>query len=120
MRKENYMIAFINKKLLDLKIPWWLAFFVGNNSLILTYSLELSINYCILEHMFNDNYTISNIFLKDKESLMWRFKFIGFLHIILLPFLLIFMIIHFFMENAQQYYSNKSYFGPRQWRYVFK
>ena len=31
MRKENFMIAFINKDILDIRLPWWVAPFIGTN-----------------------------------------------------------------------------------------
>ena len=116
MRKENYMVAMINKELLNLRAPWWISPFVGSESLILTKSLEWALNWCILEPMFNvQTYTISSTFLTDKQGLAWRFVLVGAIHFMLLPFMLVFMIIHFFLENAQQFHAQKAYLGPRQW-----
>lgn len=63
----------------------------------------------------SNNEAVSQVFLKDKQGLRWRFIYLGVLHFILLPFMLLFMIIHFFLENAQQFHANKAYLGPRQW-----
>lgn len=116
MRKDNYMVALINKGLLNLKSPWWLSPFVGADSLVLTQSLEWSLNYCILDHMFDDqSFTVSSTFLKDRQGLEWRFVMMGIIHFLLLPFLLVFMIIHFFLQNAQTFHTSKAYLGPRQW-----
>ena len=37
MRKENFMIAFINKDILDIRLPWWVSPFIGK-VLIYTYT----------------------------------------------------------------------------------
>lgn len=114
MRKENYLIAFINKELLNLQVPWWMSYLVSEN-LLLTKSLEWSLSFCILEYIFTERLTISIDFLRNKRALERRFFTIGVIHFLLLPFMLIFMIIHFFLQNAQQFHSSKSYLGPRQW-----
>ena len=115
MRKENYMIAMINKKCLDIHVPWWAIPFMSEK-LFLTKSLEWSLSFCILDFMFNDEqFTISLNFLRDITALERRFFVVGLIHLALLPFMLIFMIIHFFLQNAQQFHSSRSYMGPRQW-----
>ena len=114
MRKDNYMIGMINKKLLDLRVPWWLSPFMSDR-LFLTRSLEWSLSFCILEYMFNDQFMISTSFLKDVSLLQTRLRVVGIVHLLLLPFMLLFMTIQFFLQNAQQFHSNKAYLGPRQW-----
>jgi autophagy-related protein 9 len=128
---------------LNLRVPWWLSPFLGSDSIVLTKSLEWSVNYCVLEHMFNETsstnnsrrndfptpslwteepsqhveppFTISTEFLRDRQALEWRFVLIGAIQFLFLPFVIIFMIIHFFLQNAQQFHSTKEYLGPRQW-----
>lgn len=48
-------------------------------------------------------------------GLQGRFVIIGIIHFILLPYMIIFMTISFFLQNAQSFHTNKSYLGPRQW-----
>ena len=114
MRRENYMIALINKSLLNLKVPWWVSPFMSEK-LFLTKSLEWSLNFCVMEYMFNEQFNISSLFLKDVAGLEGRFKMVGIIHFILLPFMLIFMAVSFFLQNAQQFHSSRAYLGPRQW-----
>ncbi|CAN0525483.1 unnamed protein product, partial [Ectocarpus sp. 8 AP-2014] len=61
MRKENYLIAMLNKEILKLSLP--LPFFGsrGRGTLwattgrqYLTKSLEWSMHFCVLNHMFSD------------------------------------------------------------------
>ena len=51
--------------------------------------------------------------LACKQGLKWRFQVVGLIHLILLPFMLIFMSIHFFLQNVQHFHSSKAYLGPR-------
>jgi autophagy-related protein 9 len=114
MRKENYLIGLINKNTLDLFVPWWLSPLAGEQ-LFLNKSLEWSLTFCIMEYMFNDDYDISAEFLGDVAGLQLRFQVVGLIHFLLLPFMLIFMVVHFFLQNASQFHSSKAYLGPRKW-----
>lgn len=117
MRKENYMVALINKEVLDIRLPRWIiqcSIFMWEDSgktLFLTKSLEWSINFCVLQFMFNENAVMTEDFLRDVKGLQYRFVRVGVLQILLMPFMLVFMIIHFFLENAQQFRSSQSYLG---------
>ncbi len=135
MRKDNYLIGLINKNRLDLYVPWWMSSFMSGR-LFLTKSLEWSLSFCVLEYMFDDQNSatsllqqqrgegggasadmpdISQDFLSDVEGLKWRFQIVGLIHFMLLPFMLAFMTVHFFLQNAQQFHTSKAYLGPRQW-----
>ena len=171
MRKENYLIALINKRVLPLHLPvpnlpcliaagdgtsdaaathatnggeggggsgdgdggghegeregvtedlaadtlkrtrWWRL----SRRRYLTKTLEWSLYFCVLNHMLNEKFTIRRRFLDDAEALRKRFITLGVLHIVLMPFVLTFMVIHFFLKNAQEWHSKKNYLGPRQW-----
>jgi len=65
--------------------------------------------------MFDDRLGICKGFLDDVDGLRLRFQLIGLLHFLLLPFMVVFMTVHFFLRHAQQFHSNRSYLGPRQW-----
>jgi autophagy-related protein 9 len=114
MRKENYLVGLINKNTLDLYVPWWISPFTSEQ-LFLTQSLEWSLSFCILNSMFTDDMGLSGEFINDVAALQWRFQVIGLIHFLLLPFLLIYMAVNFFLQNAQQFHSSKAYLGPRQW-----
>ena len=80
MRKENYLISLINKNILDLRVPWWITPFISQK-LFLTKSLEWSLSFCILEYMFNEQFNISTLFLKDVNGLQGRFIMVSMLGI---------------------------------------
>lgn len=98
----------------DLRVPWWISPIMSER-LFLTKSLEWSLSFCILEYMFNEEFVISSSFLKNVPLLQTRLRVVGAVHMLLLPFMVIFMSIHFFLQNAQSFHSSKSYLGPRQW-----
>lgn len=110
MRKENFMIAFINKDILDIKLPWWVTPFIGPQKLFLTQSLEWSINFCVLHHMFDEQFRISKLFKRDENGLRFRLIVMGIVHAALLPFMIVFMMINFFLQNATDFHSNKGNF----------
>lgn len=101
--------------MLDLRLPWWASPFFGSDKLFLTKSLESSLYYCVLMHIFNDQFNVSGVFLRDVKGLQSRFFVVGAVHFLLLPFMLIFFMVNFFLENVSQFHSSKAYLGPRQW-----
>ena len=66
-------------------------------------------------HIFNDQFNVSGVFLRDVKGLQSRFFVVGAVHFLLLPFMLIFFMVNFFLENVSQFHSSKAYLGPRQW-----
>ncbi|CAM9846126.1 unnamed protein product, partial [Scytosiphon promiscuus] len=122
MRKENYLIAMLNKGILKLSLPLPFLGSRGSGTLwattgqqYLTKSLEWSVHFCVLNHMFSDKFTIRREFLQDVRALRARLVLVGLAHVVLLPFLLLFMVVYFFLQNAQEWHSSKSYLGPREW-----
>ena len=115
LRKENFMIAlFNNPTLLDLTIPRipGVTFF--------SKSLEWSLYFCILNFMFNHKYQIRPAFYLEPASLKRRFFLCGVAHIIFMPFLLFFMMLHFMLQHAYDWKSTKHYLGPREWSLASK
>lgn len=64
----------------------------------LTRNLEWSLHVCILQDMFNDKFTLRRDFLSDEQGLRRRFMIVGLLQLALMPFLLIFMVVQFFLQ----------------------
>ena len=126
MRRENYMISFFNKGLLDLTIPnlpsklWVLQKIIPNKPQedklsFYSKSIEWSIYFCVLNYMFNHSRKIRPAFYGDPSSLRRRFIMCGVAHAIFMPFLLFFVTLHFFMSNIYDWQSTKEYLGPREW-----
>jgi len=120
MRKENFMVAFINRSMLDLTLPWPLdnGFLRGKEYFSKT--LEWSMYFCVLSYMFNHKYKIRPAFYMEPASLKRRFAVCAVAHAVFLPFLLFFMMLHFSMQNLYDWKSSKMYLGPREWSHVAK
>ena len=109
MRKENFLIAFWNQNLLDTKVGgkyYWCP------------SLEFCIYTTILNFMFNHKYEIRPAFYLDAASLRRRLQVCGIVHALLLPFLIIFVLLHFLLRNAYEIKTSRQYMGNKQWSTV--
>jgi len=109
MRKENFLIAFWNQNLLDVQIGkrhYWCP------------TLEWSVHVCILNHLFNHKYEIRPAFLLDATALRRRLIVCGVLHVLLLPFLILFVTFHFLLSNVYFFKTEKQYMGNKQWSTV--
>jgi len=111
MRKDNYLVALFNEDLLDLTVP--IPGFSKHEWL--SKNLEWSIRFCLINYMFTDEFTIHQEFLKDVGGLKRRFFWIGILNLAVLPFSILFMMMHFIMKHAQDWHSKKSYLGPQMY-----
>jgi len=56
---------------------------------------------------------VSHAFLSDWQALQWRFRAVGTVLFLLLPFTLAYSTLHFLLKNAQPMRSG--YLGPRRW-----
>lgn len=54
------------------------------------------------------------------SALKRRFLLCGVAQAIFMPFLLIFMIFHFFFLNVHDWRSSKNYLGPKEWSNIAK
>jgi len=125
MRRENYMIAFVNGSLLDLALPrlpprlWPLTLLTNGPAnerpIFFSKSIEWSVYFCVLNYMFNHSRKVRPAFYCDPSSLRRRFVLCGVAHAVFMPFLLFFVTLHFFMSNVYDWQSTKEYLGPREW-----
>lgn len=117
MRKENYMIAMINKDILDMTLP---IPFLRNRQLF-TRTLEWNINQCIMDFVFNEKGQVRSLFLKDthrkalSESLRRRFIFAGTANLLIAPFLIGYFLIQNFFQYFNEYQKNPAQIGSRQY-----
>ncbi|KAH9324285.1 hypothetical protein KI387_004463 [Taxus chinensis] len=129
MRKDNYLIGMLNKGVLALPIPQWVPG-AGpvvqreaggtENRLILTKTLEWSLKWCILQYMFDRNFLIRKDFINNPGSLRKRLMVVGFLMLVLCPFLVIFMLVYLFLMHAEQFYNHPSTALSRRWSNLAK
>lgn len=116
MRKENYLIALYNKKILNLSLPVPLY-----RSSTLTKTLEWNLNLCIMGFAFNESGYLKQNFLKHSqreylsEELKKRFMLAGFLNIILAPFLVTYFVLLYFFRYFNEYKTTPGAVGARQY-----
>ncbi|XP_043704370.1 autophagy-related protein 9-like [Telopea speciosissima] len=129
MRKENYLIGMLNKGVLAFPISWWIpgagpAVNSGEdgkkNYLMLTKTLEWTLNWCILQSMFDRNFCVRRDFISNPSSLKKRLMAVGLGMLLLSPFLVIFMLVYLFLRHAEQFYNHPSTASSRRWSTLSK
>ncbi|KAF5741888.1 hypothetical protein HS088_TW10G00896 [Tripterygium wilfordii] len=131
MRKENYLIGMLNKGVLAFPIFEWFPLpgtgptvRCGNNGkqhrLILTKTLEWTLNWCILESMFDRNFCVRRDFISNPKTLKKRLMVVGLAMLLLSPFLVIFMLVYLFLRHAEQFYNHPSTASSRRWSNLAK
>ena len=117
MRRDNYLIALINKDILDLTLP---VPFLKDRQLF-SKTLEWNLGLCILDYVFNEQGQVRPLFLKDthrralSDGLRRRFLFAGFMNVLCAPFIVLFFILLYFFRYFNEYQRNPSQIGSRQY-----
>jgi autophagy-related protein 9 len=117
MRKNNYLIAMINKDVLEFSLP---IPFCRDKSFF-SPTLEWLIQYSILDYIFNNEGQVQQDFLKSdcrrslSAKLRRRFIFAGLLNLLLAPFVMSYTVIRWVFEYYQEYQRNPSLLGARRY-----
>lgn len=117
MRKENYLIALVNKEILDLTLPLPLL----RNRQLFSRTLEWNINLCIMDYVFNEQGQVRSLFLRDthrralSEGLRRRFIFAGLMNVFVAPFIVVYFLMHYFFRYFNEYKKNPAQIGSRQY-----
>lgn len=117
MRRQNYIIAMVNKEILDFTLP---VPFLRNRQLF-TRTLEWNLNWCIMDFVFDDRGQVRPTFIRDthrkelSEELCRRFIFAGTLNLLIAPFLIIFFFIQNFFTHFNEYQKNPGAIGSREY-----
>ena len=112
MRRDNYLIGMLNKGVLALHVP--IPGLRGH--MLMTKTVEWNLRWCILDPMFEEStFKIRQSFIQDEASLRRRFRIMAIVNALFSPFLLIFLVIYFFMKNAEALYHHPSSIGARRW-----
>ncbi|KAF5201912.1 Autophagy-related protein [Thalictrum thalictroides] len=129
MRKENYLIGMLNKGVLAFPISQWIpgtgpAVNYGTNGrkhhLMLNKTLEWTLNWCILQSMFDRNFFIKGSFIHNPSLLKKRLMAVGLGMFLLSPFIFIFMVAFLFLRHAEQFYNHPSTASSRRWSNLSK
>ncbi len=116
MRKENYLVAMHNKDIINFTVP-----FFGNR--LYTHSVEWCVNYCIINSLFDLDMKLKHKFLSQHNHIIAnnisdlnrRFRIIGIVYLIFMPFILVYTIIHTMFTYGEKIYHNPSEIGLRRW-----
>ena len=117
MRKDNYLIALINKDVLDFTLP---VPFMGNKQLF-SKMMQWNLGLCILDFVFDDRGQVRSRFLKDTDRrvltdrLAQRFKFAAVMNAICAPFIVLYFMLSYFFRYFNEYQRNPSQIGSRQY-----
>ena len=117
MRRDNYLIALINKDILDFSLP---LPFIQNRQLF-SRTLEWNLHYCILDFVFNEQGQVRGLFLKDShrkglsDGFRSRFLFAGFISLLCAPFTVLYYMLFYFFRYFTEYQRNPSQIGSRQY-----
>ena len=117
MRRDNYLIALINKDVLDFTLP--LPFLRSRQ--LFSRTLEWNLQYCILDFVFNEQGQVRSLFLKDthRQGLIngfrSRFLFAGFISLLCAPFIVLYYMLFYFFRYFTEYQRNPSQIGSRQY-----
>ncbi|KAF1793551.1 Autophagy-related protein 9 [Phytophthora cactorum] len=117
MRRDNYLIAFMNHSLFQSKnlLPTSLQF-LSTSHIMCSRNMEANLNICLLDQMFDAELNLAPSVIHNVEMLKKRFVIAGVLNFVLAPFILLYRLSRFFFLAAQEWQTNHVYyFGTRRW-----
>ncbi|RQM16368.1 hypothetical protein DD237_003788 [Peronospora effusa] len=117
MRRDNYLIAFMNHSLFRSKslLPSSLQF-LSTSHIMCSRNMEANLNICLLDQMFDAELNLAPSVIHNVEMLKKRFVIAGVLNFVLAPFILLYRLSRFFFLAAQEWQTNRVYyFGTRRW-----
>ncbi|TLD35067.1 APG9-domain-containing protein [Venturia nashicola] len=117
MRQDNYLIAMINKDILDctINIP-----FLGKRQFF-TKTVEWNLWLAVAQYAFDENNQIRQKFLHAKhrqelvQGLKRRFFLVGCFNLIISPFIVVYFLVTQFLQNFTEYQKNPSRLSSREW-----
>ncbi|KFA72382.1 hypothetical protein S40288_05606 [Stachybotrys chartarum IBT 40288] len=125
MRKDNYLIAMINKDVLNLSLP--LPFMRGRQ--LFSKTMEWYLHYGILDMAFNELGQVQQDFLRAdrrrvlSEKLKQRLYFAGILNLILAPVVLAYVVIVYFFTYYNEFQKDpksaaaRKYTSLAEWKF---
>ncbi|KAK7428660.1 autophagy protein atg9 [Neonectria magnoliae] len=117
MRKENYLIAMINKDVLNLSLP---VPIIGGRQ-VFSKTMEWYLHYCILDMAFNELGQVQQDFLRTdrrgllSQKLKQRFYFAGILNLVFAPVVLAYVIIVYFFTYYNEYQKDPKLAAARKY-----
>lgn len=110
MRRDNYMIALLDTRTIQLDIP-----LLASSHRFYNKWIEKLVYIVFLDKLFLSNGKLDENFLKSTSTIIFRFRVAGLLSIFAAPILALVLAYSFLLENFQRYYSNRSHLDERDW-----
>lgn len=117
MRQHNYLIALLDRNILNLCIPGMPA---GSEPL-LTKSLQWNLEFCLLGFLFDRNGNVRKPFLSTRlredlvAGLRRRLVFMAAVNFIFAPFIVMYLLAYSFFRYFEEYHKNPAFLGSRQY-----
>lgn len=122
MRKENYMVALVNRGVLALDLPQVLGMDVFSAESSLTRTLDWNLRLCIYNFVFSAQGQLQPRVLRPGDrnhlakELSARFRMAALVNVLLCPFLAVYYVLVYFFRYFSEYRSNPaSIVGLRQY-----
>ncbi|KAF9594234.1 hypothetical protein IFM89_028891, partial [Coptis chinensis] len=93
---------------------------MGKNHLLLNKTLEWTLNWCILQNMFDRNFFVKASFISNPSLLKKRLMAVGLGMLLLSSFIFIFVLVYLFLRHAEQFYNHPSTTSSRRWSNLSK
>lgn len=122
MRRENFLIAMLNKDVLDLRIP--LPFL--RNKQHMSECVILAISFSILDFVFDSQGQVNPEFLKASRrrqlslKLKSRFFFAGLMIFVMSPFIALYLLVVYFLTYFHEFRSDPGALGARTYTSLAK
>lgn len=113
MRQENYFIALFNKDVLPL------GFFF--QTFFLTKMMELDLQWGVFRFVFKESMALNDQFIQHfhrdylATELKKRFRMMALLHLVLSPFLFLFLVVYIFFQLGADLHRNVEFLGSRDY-----
>ncbi|KAF0700259.1 Aste57867_9214 [Aphanomyces stellatus] len=111
LRKENYMIAFMNSATFQAASSTWMTRLTSH--VIFSRNMEFNLQLCLLDPMFDAATATLNPL--SPEMLKKHLFAVGMLNLLLTPFLLIFRILQTFLRSMHELRAKDNYQTSRRW-----
>jgi autophagy-related protein 9 len=116
MRKDNYLVAMINQGVLPVGSPDWTGTLQGTGQdWWMGKALEYNLYVTILNHIIDPKTFTLNKRGFTPFAIRARLRTMALLNLLLMPFILGFSMIYFFLRYAEEFHSKRNYLGPRFW-----
>jgi autophagy-related protein 9 len=78
---------------------------------LMTTAVSWIMHTCLLGPMFDDRFMLRSAFLINGQQFTQRLRLVGVASVLLAPFLLVFLLMHYFLKHMERIYHHPSSLG---------